>query len=517
MALKTVAAAQAVAKRTPWIFAGILAGLGTPGMYGWWLTLPAFVVFFALARGRQLGFLSGWLFGFAYFLTSLYWITYVVHVFGGVSAWIAWFPLAALAAYCGLFAGCAAWSVSLLGTDRYRLLALPLALVAFDVLRGELLTGFPWTPFGVSLIAVPKLAAPAAWIGSHGLSLLLLLLCAGCAEWLWVAARKQPGDRRLVLLPATALVWAILVYAAKPSRAPEGKPYSFAVIQGNVAQDVKWDEAMRRTTLNIYEDLTRRATADGPLDLVVWPETAMPFFFQLASPERDWIQRVIQHAGSRLLFGAPAYRIDSDTKEPSLYNRAYFVDAKGDLVGHYDKTHLVPFGEYVPLQRVLFFVTKFVNGIGEFRPGDGRKTLVERDLSLGVLICYEAIFPFEVAEYARSGAKVLVQITNDAWFGDTAAPEQHLAMSQMRALETGLPVLRAANTGISAWIDPSGAVQKRLGMERRGYLLGEAHPGTPTPFARAAGVLHVGWILCSLGFAAVCVLDRWQRRQRKDG
>jgi apolipoprotein N-acyltransferase len=231
-------------------------------------------------------------------------------------------------------------------------------------------------------------------------------------------------------------------------------PATVAVVQGNIDQERKWDPAFRRETIDRYQDLTREL-AEQSLDLIVWPEAAMPFFFERDAAQRRELIEFVTRGRTPLLFGSPA--VDSPVGErPRLYNSAYLITADGAVAGRYDKLHLVPFGEYVPLARLLFFVDKMVDGIGEFVPGTEAIVFTLDRFRLGVMICFEVVFPDLTRRAVYNGATLMAAVTNDAWFGDSAAPYQHLDMVVFRAVENRVPFARAANTGVSAFIDAAG-------------------------------------------------------------
>jgi len=233
-------------------------------------------------------------------------------------------------------------------------------------------------------------------------------------------------------------------------------------VQGNIEQSLKWDPSHLNETLDTYRDLS--AQAESP-DLIVWPESAMPFFYQDGGGRAAKIHSVVERSKANLLFGSPAYKqlVDANGQPSKRYrylNSAYLLAKNNQLVGRSDKVHLVPFGEYVPLANLLSFVDKLAQGIGDFVPGKNRP-LPLNGHQLGVLVCYEAIFPEVSRNLVRNGADLIVNITNDAWFGKSSAPWQHLAMTRFRAVENRVWLARCANTGVSALIDPLGRVVRQ--------------------------------------------------------
>lgn len=497
-------------RRVPLLVGGIVAAMGMPGMGGpAWLTPLGLAVPAARVAQARTPFSDGWWFGLAYFVTGLYWIDFVVRVYGYMPWALSLGAVLLLSAYLALYTGLAQW-LAVGGSARWAPLAWGAAVAASEDLRGQLLTGFPWNPFALAFAPHPRVAAPAAFVGSTGLTFLTALTAAAAVQ-LWRPATRRSGVIWLFAAAAVWMVLAVLRPAADPDRP---RVLDVALVQGNVDQSVKWDPSYRDMTLSIYEDLTRRAVAHakpGP-DLVVWPETAMPFYYQQPSPYRAWVERMVIDLNTALLSGAPGYRFLPDSEQPELFNRAYLIGSDGMVRGHYDKMHLVPFGEYVPLRNVLFFMDKLVEGTVDFATGTGRYPLPLSDVNLGVLICYEAVFPYEVREYVEAGADVFVQITNDAWFGPTAASRQHLALAQMRVIETGVPLVRAANTGISGFIDADGRIYDTAEFGIPAWRRRVIQTATPTFFAAYGWIWQVLWLGLGVAWIARDTRQWWRRR-----
>jgi apolipoprotein N-acyltransferase len=230
------------------------------------------------------------------------------------------------------------------------------------------------------------------------------------------------------------------------------------VVQGNIEQDKKWDQRYQRETLGTYLRLTQEALA-SPADLVVWPEAATPFLFNQSPEYEREITQLAQTYSTPILFGSPSLSM-LQKGEPTLLNSAYLISSAGQVINRYDKIHLVPFGEYVPLSSVLSFVNKLVEGIGEFIPGKDYTLMDLPQVKFGVVICFEVIFPELVRNFVAEGAQFMTTITNDAWFGTSSAPYQHFSMVVFRAIENRVPFARAANTGISGFIDSRGEILK---------------------------------------------------------
>jgi apolipoprotein N-acyltransferase len=334
-------------------------------------------------------------------------------------------------------------------------LTLPVLWVALEFLREFMFTGFPWATLGYSQQSLQTLLQSADLFGVYGLSYLLVLVNAVLAEWL-LAGRQRSRRPVAALLVTLVLVAGSYGYGiwrlgtdldARPER------LRTTVVQGNIPQDIKWDTGFQQETVKIYRELSLAAVRRERSRLLVWPEAATPFYYQDGGRLADGVTDVPRSSGAVLLFGSPAYR-----REPGgmrNLNSVFLLDEQGREQGRSDKVHLVPFGEYVPIKRFLPFIDKLVVGIGDFSPGvinplplDGHR--------VGVLVCYEAIFPELARESVRQGSDLLVNVTNDAWFGNSSAPWQHLAMVRFRAVENRVWIARAANTGISAFIAPSG-------------------------------------------------------------
>jgi apolipoprotein N-acyltransferase len=472
-------------------------------------------VLYLLVRDRRPGVacVLGWFHGLGYFGVGLSWIaesfTVDAERFGvlalpavaGLSAVLAFFPALAT----GLF----------VLVVRRRTTSELLAAVLFAMcwagaewLRGHILTGFPWNLPAYALSDYAALRQSAAWIGSYGLTLLVVLAGVLLAQ----AAAARGASRRTAFLFFGLVVgglWGVgEVRLAQP--APASPDVSLRIVQGNVPQRVKWDSQNREPTLSRYLALSRQR---GPVDIVLWPETAYPGFVD----ENDQVRRRIAAAlpeGSVLLTGAPDRTVSEG--RTFYFNTIQAYDSAATALTSYAKHHLVPFGEYVPLPGWLP-LERMTEGLGDFTPGSGPRTLAMAALpTVAPAICYEIIFPGHVvSDTARPDW--IFNATNDAWFGTSIGPEQHLASARMRAVEEGLPVIRAANTGISAVIDAYGRLQATLDLEETGVIDASLPPSLPrTLYARAGD-----WVLLPLGLALWLIAgggqqlaDRQARRDR---
>jgi apolipoprotein N-acyltransferase len=470
---------------------GAFAALALPPVY----VLPALLVSFPglmalidAAPGPAVAARRGWWFGFGLYLVGLYWITEAILIEAARFWWFVPIAVPALAATLAAFIAAATWAARFARAGWPRALALAGAWVLADIARQFVGTGFPWNLLG-SVWEFPGwlgdvFIQPAAWMSIHGLTLLTVLLALTPAlSWRWRAAG-------VVLLAA----WAAFGVIRLQQPLPAAPGLNVVLVQGNVAEGQKWDRALINSIFQRYLRLTSEGVArsgSGPA-VVVWPETASPFLLQTDAVARQDIVEATN--GAPALVGA--LRFDSDG---SLRNSMFALTGSGTVAAVYDKWHLVPFGEYQP----SWFPARIqvVPGGGLAR-GPGPRTLRVPGLPpVGPLICYEAIFPGQVADPTDRPAW-LVNITNDAWFGDSSGPRQHLAAARMRAVEEGLPLLRAANTGITAAFDARGRELARLPRATAGTLvvpLPAALPptpfarfGLPIPFLFGAGVLALG-------------------------
>lgn len=461
---------------------GILLPLCFPkfdfGLLAWVVLIPLHI---ALDRSRRTqAFWLGWLSGMIAFTGIMSWVVTAMHTYGKVPLVVSYGIMLLLTAYLGLFVGMysagVVWFRMLV--PRYGLFAAPCLWVTLELLRTYLLSGLPWSLLGYSQYHQLDLIQIADHLGVYGVSFLIVLTNVALAElylWLMPLFRGfRPARLPWELVTTSAMLiglsWAYStsLIVSEESLRPK-TTLQIGVVQPNIDQSMKWDQGFRDETLRRYDHLTE--SFGYGTDLIVWPEAATPFIYEREPLYQLQLVAMAARASAPLLFGSPAIRFDPDRK-PYLLNSAYLLSAEGNLLGRYDKQHLVPFGEYIPLKSsVLFFLEKFVEGIGDFQPGPGPTILSfqprlvgdsvsPRSVKFGVLICYEVIFPDLVRRMAAGGAEFLVTITNDAWFGDSSAPAQHFSMVVLRSVENHRAFARAANTGISGFIDPFGRILK---------------------------------------------------------
>jgi apolipoprotein N-acyltransferase len=429
----------------------------------------------------------GWWFGLGHHVFGLYWITEAILFEAARFWWLVPLAVPALAAALAVFIAIACGVARLAPAGWPRVLALSGAWVLMDLIRQFVLTGFPWNLWGGDW-AIPGsigdiFIQPAAWIGVHGLTLVTLLLAA-VPKLSW---RLRLGG--LALFAA----WATFGVVRLHETTPVATPLSVALLQGDISQGQKFDQDLAIRIFRHYLELSAQGRAfagSGPL-VAIWPETAFPGYLDYDSGARSVIEQAT--GGAPSLVGS--IRFD-EQRRPR--NSLFALVDGGTTAGVYDKWHLVPFGEYIPDWLPLPIMVLPGNGLA---PGPGPKTLRVPGLPpFGALICYEAIFSGQLVDRADRPAW-LVNITNDAWFGNSSGPRQHLAAARMRAVEEGLPLVRAANTGISAIFDARGHELARLGMLETGVV--QAKLPSPLPETLYA---HVGlWIPAILGFAALAI------------
>jgi apolipoprotein N-acyltransferase len=457
-------------------------------------------------------FRLGWITGLTFYLGTLYWLVYTIGTFSPIPYVVAVIPLLLLCAVLAVYHGAFAAGVVFAGRRGLDpVVFAPLWWVGLEWLRSWLGIGFPWASLGYSQYRSQNLIQIAELTGVYGLSALIVLFNTVLATI--VSRRGTTAARAVQLLVLSLMLVAVQQFGVWRLGDLAARETDFslraAVVQGNVPQHHKWNPAYQETTIATYARLSEQAAERG-IELIVWPETAAPFFFHRDGPLADAIRAVGRDTRAWLLFGSPA-TVAENTAAMRMRNRAYLLSPDGETAGFYDKVILVPFGEYVPLRRLLFFADKMVDGLAPFSPGEAPRALGLGRHRLGVLICYEAIFPWLARELVTDGANLLVGITNDAWFGPTSAPFQHLAMASLRAVENRVPLLRAANTGISAIIRPDGAIEGATELFEPAVRVADlAWPAVDTVYRRFGDVFAATSLLCSSAMLLASV--RWRRR-----
>lgn len=458
---------------------------------------------------RRGAFFLGWWFGFAHLVLGLYWISFALLTDIERFWWMMPFAMAGLPALLAVFPGLATlvlFRLPLRGGIA-RAVAFAVIWTALEWVRGHVLTGFPWNLIGYAWVDVAPVLQVTAVTGVYGLSLLTVLVASLPAALADPALRRGRASAALAL--GLALFIGIHAWGSWRLRTAESATVPGVVlrlVQPNISQRLKWDAGEREANFARHLELSAAAPPEGapPPTHIIWPETAAAFFVEQHAGRR-MAMAAVTPPGGLLLTGAPRMsRPDADASW-QYWNSLLAIDGSGAVVAHYDKAHLVPFGEYMPLRRWLP-VEKIAAGPEDFSPGPGRVTLTLPGLPpFNPLICYEVIFPGAVANSADR-PKWLLNLTNDGWYGMSAGPHQHFAIARVRAVEEGLPLVRAANTGISGVVDGYGRVVAQLDLGRAGNLDSSLPQPVPdsTPYGRNGDwILVVMLMSCSLvSFAA---------------
>ena len=440
--------------------------LGSP-LIAWFALVPLMV---CLRNSSSLSSLRwGYVCGMVHFLTLIYWLIPCLKTYGMIPLYLSLIILVLFAAYLSIFIAGFAAAVNAASRDAATLFFVaPAFWVAFEYLRAHLFTGFPWELLGYSQFTILPIIQAADLLGVYGVSFLVAMGNATVfLIFLFVSGRSWNGymvDKKQIVISAACFlavfagawgygVWRMDRIETAMTAAPAKR---VSVIQGNIGQQMKWDPAFQTATIDRYIALSRQEAQADP-HLIVWPETAMPFYFGYDLPLTNRVLKGIQPIRTDTLISSPGFvRTDNRVE---YRNRAFMLQAGRKKASDiYDKAHLVPFGEYVPLKKWLPFLGKLVEQVGDFSGGEIGANLQWREHRIGMLICYELTFPYLSRAAARNGADLLINITNDAWYGRTSAPFQHFSMAVFRAVENRRALARAANTGISGFVAPTGKI-----------------------------------------------------------
>jgi apolipoprotein N-acyltransferase len=474
------------------------------------LAWVAFVpLFAAIARDGRPAFaaLSGACFGAVFFAVDVSWVYRTLVVHGHFHPVLAFFTFVGLIATLSLFTALFGFLLSLAGRriPRFTLFA-PFLWIAVEYLRAISLTGFPWDLAGYSQANRIALMQIAAITGIYGVSFLVVLMNVAVWEVVNAYAKRKPVPigfaASCLILLGLAWTYGYFTLAGIPEHRQTNQGFGIGILQGNIPQEIKWDERSREYTFATYERLGAEAVAKGA-QLLVWPETSVPVVF--GEKNEDWQRpgRISQALGTPMLIGAPAAEMVAN--EIHFYNSAFLVH-DGILRERYDKIHLVPFGEYMPLSWLLPLGPGIAAREADYTPGTVMRVMQPPNgPPFSVLICYEAIFPELSRAAVANGARLLINITNDGWFGETAAPYQHFTMAKVRSIETGTWLVRCANTGISAVFDPAGRTITEIPLGKEGTAVVFLQPtdNAGTFYTRFGDIFAMGCLgfLGILGFA----------------
>ncbi len=474
---------QRLADMRPWqralvaFVGGLLCVPALPPWNIWPCLIIGIGLFYAVLSNTQnerIALLSGWTFGFGFFLPGLSWIGNALLIDGSEYKWAWPLAIAALPAMLSVFTGLSAalWRRLFKPLSISGYLGFSLCLCLGEWLRGNLFTGFPWNLFGYTWSSILPVAQIASFTGIYGLTLLTIIWAALPASILMQPQKKS----RRVLVTATAVALSFGSCWLYGAQRLENLPTAFdektviRIVQPNIAQTDKWKpQQMHENAMRIIALSTAQPVNDYAFTVIVWPETALTDKMLQQDDIRQALKDALASYGhDRVLLAAGHLRHEKREDSSRYYNSISMIERNLSLSGIYDKTHLVPFGEYIPFQKwiPLTPVTRFSG----FSSGEGLQLLTTgAGLRIAPLVCYEIIFPGKITDKSAPRPDVVINVTNDGWYGDSAGPHQHFAMGIFRAIEEGLPVVRAANTGISGVIDPAGRIVHRIELgEQRG-------------------------------------------------
>jgi len=468
------------------ITSGVLFAVSFPTYaIGWlaFLALLPLLIAIDRARGAWEAFFLGWLSQWVAWLIMVPWVVRVMSHYGGLPRVVGILLFALMALILGLYGGVFAAIVKRLrlGARFAPWLLVPLAWAAVEYARTYLLSGFPWNLLATAIVDYTPLIQIDRFAGPYFVGAMMLIPATIVAWWI---TQRPPSIARVMAggaIGILAMVWwgTGLVASKLIARHSDAPMFTAAMLQPNISQEMRWDDS---NVLAIFQRMIAMTVeaADKGAQVVIWPESTVPLSYTETHFYRDAIEQLSRERNIDIILGSVA----TDPAKPNrLWNSAFLVSG-GRTIGHYDKIRLVPFGEYVPLRRVLFFAEKLVRAVGEFEFGSNDSPLGGK-LTYGPAICYEIVYPQITRTQVRHGADVLVTITNDAWYDGTAAPGQHLWQARLRAVEDDRYLLRAGTTGISAFIDPTGRILSSIPMGREGILYAKFQPRrTVTPYVR---------------------------------
>jgi apolipoprotein N-acyltransferase len=462
---------------------------------------------------------TGWWFGFGYFLAGLYWVGFAFLVDAPTFGWLLPIAVIGLPALLAVFTAFGVMLARILWTrGAARILALAVAITIVEWLRGRLFTGFPWNAFGYALSSPLALAQSASVLGIWGLTFLAVVIFAAPASL--TDDRKETSWPWLPLLLGVVVLAGLSGFGAlrllrTPTNMVEG--VHLRIVQPSVPQDAKFNHAAKQEVMKRYAALSDRAAGPQAAGVrgvthLIWPESAFPFFLTHEPDALDQIAHLLLH-GTVLITGAVRLAEPVNPADPAVFNSIYVIDHDGSILGTYDKVHLVPFGEYLPFQHVLerLGLRQLTRLRGGFVAGDRRRLIAVPGAPPALpLICYEIIFPSEAVP-AGERPGWIVNVTNDGWFGISSGPYQHLQQARIRAIEQGLPVVRAANTGISAVIDPLGRIINSLPLGEEGVIDSPLPRAISAPIYARAGDAPAAIIVA---IALLAVIGRRLRAKR---
>jgi apolipoprotein N-acyltransferase len=496
----------------PFLFSGFLSGLllslslPKPDLYPLaWVALVPMLLVIGQARTWRVSAMTSYAAGLFFFACTFYWITETMLIYGGLSLasaiGVGLLFCLTYALHFVLFATPVWFAVRRWGAKGI-FLAAPV-WVTVELLRAHWFSGFPWMLSGYALTPFLGLLQIVSWTGIYGLSFVATFINSALTYGL---LRKSPVWIGSVALAAIVLSF-LPILPAPPS--PSGDSLSARLVQTNISLDQPWDNGESR---QLMDDLQKLSTAPpGAFKLIIWPETPAPFFLKEDSGFRSRIQAIARESDADVLVGY----IDKIDDGPT--NSVGLVNPQGEIISRYDKQHLVPFGEYIPFKKLLFFADSLTRQVGDFQPGTDFTLSPIGSHRFSTAICYESIFPDLVRQFVLRGSELLVVVTNDGWFGMSSAPYQHLRMGVVRAVENRRYELRLANTGISAIIDPYGRIESLTPIGKRTVLDGTVFYRSDLTFYTKYGDVfaYLNVVVAAVALVAA-VIDRRPLMKRKE-
>lgn len=460
--------------------------------------------------------------GLGHYITLIYWIINVISTYGELDIITSTFLLILLCLYLSIYPAFFSLLVTTFSKSKIKIFLFSGFWVSLEYIKAKILTGFPWCLLGYSQFNQKPIIQIADVTGVYGVS--FIITGVNILIYLLISNFKQNIKSIYTDLEALFLIIIICLsinygnYCIETYSKGSKKNGNFniSIIQGNINQAVKWDPEYQGKTIKKYHSLTKK-TFDYKPDLIIWPETSVPFFFQDKNNYSRIIYNISKNSQASFIFGSPSYIRRGN--EIDYYNSAFCVSPDGNITGQYNKTHLVPFGEYVPLKKLLPFVYRLVPAAGDFSPGESLDPMELGKTSSGILICYEVIFPEISRELVQKGARVLINITNDAWFGHTSAPYQHLYMSIFRSIENRVPLIRSANTGFSGIISSTGEIKTAGELFTEESITGKITLNkTPLSFySRYGDIFALGiLIICLIKIFFELCYRRFAQTKRRD-
>ncbi|CAN2040128.1 Apolipoprotein N-acyltransferase [Candidatus Magnetomoraceae bacterium gMMP-15] len=431
----------------------------------WFAIMP---LLFALRNlSIKSSFKLGFIAGLVHYLTLLYWLVHAMQVYGYLPLALSVCLLFLLCAYMGLYVAVFCALIKWICKKPAACLFIPVFWVALEYIKSLSQFGFPWEFLGYSQYKHINIIQIADILGVYGLSALIGLANVAFLFLVIFITKNTWNGKKITKKLVSGTILALLAFSGffgfygewriqkLDKSLAETNFLNTAVVQGNIDQGLKWDAAFRLSTTIKYMNMSINIKDKQP-DLVVLPETALPFYFNYDNKLTNLVKNGARESRAAFFVGSPSYY--NHNNEKKFYNSAYLINKEGLIHGRYDKVHLVPYGEYVPFKKWLPFLDKIVQSVGDFSAGKKGNILKWKDHPLGGQICFEIIFPELSRSMVKNGATMIVNITNDAWYGRSSAPYQHFSMAVFRAVENKRAVARAANTGISGFIDPAGRI-----------------------------------------------------------